>query len=371
MSLVIPSLAPGGAERVLALLANEWAGRGHDVTVVTVGPRATDAQPLHPAIVRRTLDLMRGSTNPAQALGHNCARVARLRRELRRARPDAVVSFLPSTNVLTLAATRFLRAGVIVAERIDPRQEPLPPFWAGGRRLFYPHANGIVVQTPEVREWAAGLVGPDRVHVIPNPVVACDEEQSRQALQTPDWLAPGSRTIFAIGRLTRQKGFDLLLRAFAACHAGRLEWRLVILGEGEERRGLERDARQLGIASAVSLPGYVPATPSLLRRGDVFVLSSRYEGFPNALLDAMKSGLPVVATDCPSGPRQIIRNGIDGMLVEPDQVDALAAAMRRLMDEPSLRARLASRSIEVCDRFSMSRIIRQWDVVLARCARAA
>jgi GalNAc-alpha-(1->4)-GalNAc-alpha-(1->3)-diNAcBac-PP-undecaprenol alpha-1,4-N-acetyl-D-galactosaminyltransferase len=270
-----------------------------------------------------------------------------------------------------LAATRAMGTPVIVAERIDPRAEPISRFWAGTRRLLYPHADGIVVQTPEVRDWALRFVPADKVHVIPNPVLTCDLDSCQESGATPDWLEKAGPKIFAAGRLTRQKGFDVLLRAVAACRAEHPEWWLIILGEGEERSALQEQARRLGIGSAVTLPGYVDGVSRLLRRGDLFVLSSRYEGFPNVLLDAMMCGLPVIATDCPSGPRRIIRDGVDGLLVEPGNVDALTAAMKRLIETPELRKRLASRSVEVRERFSVPGMMQQWDALLTGCSRAS
>jgi len=369
VTLVITSLGPGGAEKILALVANWWAERGHTVSLLTMASSAEDRHALHAAVHRVALDMVGNSRNAAHGLCNNLRRIARLRGEIARTRPNAVVSFLSATNVLTLAATRRLDVPVIVAERIDPRREPISTFWARTRRLLYPRADGIVVQTPEVRDWALRFVPPERVHVIPNPAVSSNGDSRGSPPATPEWLRDAGPRIFAVGRLTWQKGFDLLLRAFAACHTEHPEWSLVVLGEGEERGALLEQARRLGIASAVALPGYVDRAAVLLRRGDLFVLSSRYEGFPNALLDAMMCGLPVIATDCPSGPRQIVRNGVDGVLVEPDNVDALSAAMKRLMESPDLRRRLASRSVEVSERFSMPRVLHQWDTLLARCSR--
>jgi glycosyltransferase involved in cell wall biosynthesis len=366
MTLVIPSLAPGGAENTIATLANEWARRGHDVTLMTIGSAAEDRQALHPAIARVALDLMEPAQRTARAIRNNWRRVVRLRSELRRSRPDVVISFLSSTNVLTLAATRRTGVPVIVAERIDPAEEPIAPAWAAMRRLLYRRADVVVVQTARAARWALAFLPGDAVAVIPNavaPVVATRAGGAEPA----DWPIRSGPAVCAIGRLTRQKGFDVLLRAFAECRSDYPDWSLVIFGEGEERCSLETLAGRLGVRSSVALPGHVPRAPHLLRHAELFVLPSRYEGFPNALLDAMRCGLPVIATDCPSGPRDIIRDGVDGVLIERDNVEALAAAMRRLMGDPRLRDRLGRRAVEVCERFSMPRVMQQWDGLVARC----
>ena len=363
LTLVIASLSSGGAERVMSVLANDWAAQGHHVTLITLAPTNEDRHPLAPAIARVGLDLMSASENLRQAARSNWLRLKRLRREIRVSLPDVVISFLAETNVLTLAATRTLRVPVIVSERVDPRAHRIPAFWSGMRDLLYRRATAVVVQTSEVAGWAERRVPVEKVHTIPNPV-SPPEKCSRthcHAGSLPEWHADRRSKVFAIGRLTRQKGFDVLLQAFAQCQPQNLDWSLIILGEGEERQRLEALAVELGIESAVRLPGYVPDATRVLRDADLFVLASRYEGFPNALLEAMACGVPVISTDCPSGPREIVRHGIDGLLIPPDDVDALAIAMRQLMEAPDDRKRLASRAGEILERFSLISVMRSWD----------
>ena len=167
-----------------------------------------------------------------------------------------------------------------------------------------------------------------------------------------------------MGRLTYQKGFDVLLRAFATIAKKHPGWQLLILGEGEMRPELERLRDDLELTNRALMPGlYNPPFP-LLKQSQLFVLSSRYEGFGNALIEAMGCGVAVISTDCPSGPAEIIRDGENGLLVPTEDVEALATAMDRLMTDEAERNRLAARAIEVKERFSLERTLDSWESLL-------
>jgi len=360
ITLVISTLANGGAERVMTAMANYWVERGQEVTLITFASAKEDFCLLHPGIHRVGLDLMGASSHVADAMKHNFRRLKRLRQEIKASRPDFVLSFIDQTNVLTLGASLGLGIPVIVSERTDPRHRDISSVWSGLRRLLYPRAVAVVMQTEGLRGWAEKVVKSGVVHVIPNPVSFPGAEHN-------DCLVPerSDRTIVAMGRLAPVKGFDLLLRAFAQSARKHLGWSLMILGEGEERGPLEALAIELGIKDRVNMPGWARDPFRILRGADLFVLSSHYEGFPNALVEAMACKLAVISADCPSGPRNIIRDGVDGVLVPPNDVDALTTAMDRLMANPAERQRLGARAVEVVDRFSIEKIMNMWDELVA------
>jgi glycosyltransferase involved in cell wall biosynthesis len=164
--------------------------------------------------------------------------------------------------------------------------------------------------------------------------------------------------------LEPQKQFDYLLRAFARCSSRHAEWSLAIIGEGSERKNLEQIAVELGIADRVRWLGVVAQPERVLLEASIFVLSSRYEGFPNALLEAMSSGLAAVSFDCPSGPAEIIRHEIDGLLVPPQDLEGLAAALDRLMADEVLRERLGRRATEVSERFALKSVAGLWEELI-------
>ena len=352
VTLVIPSLWGGGAERVLSVLANGWVEQGDDVSILIFEPTGAPTYPIYPQVRVRYLDLVRRSHNLWEGLTQNFRRLRVLRRAIRESRPDIIVSFMSQTNVLTLLATRGLRSAVIISERTSPRRQAVGRLWRALRRLSYPLADALVCPT---RSGLAGFQAIARVRgaTIPNPVeVPADRVRQR-----------GSRAgnlLIAMGRLIPEKGFDLLLEAFARVGCRHPDWSLTIIGQGVLRSQLEEQSRGLKIAEKVHFAGHLADPFPLLCAGDLFVLSSRFEGFPMALAEAMACGLPVVSFDCPDGPREIIRSGIDGVLVPPEDVDALAAAMDRLMSDGEERARLAANALDVTTRFSKETVLSQW-----------
>lgn len=359
VTLVVAILGPGGAERVMATMANYWAQHDCEVTVITIASTEQDFYPLHRRVHRIGLGLYRSSSHFAASAWNNLVRLKRLRQEIRASRPDIVLSFIDTTNVLTLVAGLGLDLPIIACEHTDPRYHKIGPIWAGLRYLIYRRAVAVVVLTNALRGWAQRLVSAEAVRVIPNPVAVSAEK-------CQDNHDHGHRegTIAAMGRLGPEKGFDILLRAFAQVARKRCEWSLIILGEGRERRALETLIEELGIKDRVTMPGRVQDPFQILRGLDMFVLSSRYEGFPMALVEAMACGLAVISTDFPSGVRDIVRDGTDAVVVPPDDVDALAAAMDRLMASPAERNRLRTHAVEVGERFGIEKVMSMWDELI-------
>lgn len=367
LACVISSLRPGGAEGVMARLASGLAARGHDIRLLTLDSGDTGPSlPLHPGVRVRALGLEGSSAGPLTALAANLRRVWALRRAILREQPEAVLSFMTETNVLTLlAAGRSLP--VVVAERVHPAHTPLAPAWDTLRRFCYPLAAAIAVQTADVRDYfAPGLRG--RCAVIPNPVLPPEPGELEPAIlgTLEGWRRHGRRTLLGMGRLVPQKGFDLLLQAFADLAPAHDDWRLMVLGEGPERSRLEAQARELCLADLAVFPGRTARPGAALRLADLFVLPSRYEGFPNALCDALACGVPAVACDCPSGPADIVRSGVDGLLVPPDEVPALSAALARLMEDEPLRRGMAARAPEVLERYGLEKTLDLWEALFVR-----
>lgn len=364
LALVIHALNTGGAERVMASMANHWAKQGVDVTLITLDSQDTDRLPLHHDVHRVSLELMRESRYPWHAVRNNLARIRCLRRAIRDTGAEHVVSFTDKMNVLTLLASMGKQWNVIIAERSDPRRQKMGRAWELLRRLTYPRCSALVVQSEAVAEHTRRLVRTRPVCVIPNAVAPPTGQADRGQSERSD-----RRVVIAMGRLSAEKGFDLLIEAFAQIARKHSDWSLRIAGDGHEGPYLVQIIESLGLTERVELCGWVDQAATFFHNANLFVLPSRYEGFPNALLEAMACGLPVISFDCDSGPGEIVRHEKDGLLIPPENVDALAQAMDRLMSSSSERARLGQKATEVTSRFGREVFFRRWEQLFADTTR--
>jgi GalNAc-alpha-(1->4)-GalNAc-alpha-(1->3)-diNAcBac-PP-undecaprenol alpha-1,4-N-acetyl-D-galactosaminyltransferase len=357
LTLVISSLERGGAEKIMTGLANAWAEQGRNVTLITLDQFDVPAFPLHESVTLRRLAFPAGgSKHYMQAVLRNFRKLRTLRRAIRNSQPDVIVSFIDIPNIVTLLATRGLGMPVIVSERANPDLVHIGWIWRVLRRIIYPSASALVLQT---NASSALLKSKFKVRVctIPNPVEFLGKGQKETQIS----CSQASCNLVAMGRLVPQKGFDLLLNAFARISQHHPQWSLKIVGGGPLRADLENQSEILGIRDRVRFLGAVSDPFPIFHSADLFVLSSRFEGFPNALCEAMACGVPPVSFDCPWGPSEIIRDGVDGLLVPPEDVPALATALDRLMSDAQERGRLASRAPEIAMRFSRERILAMWD----------
>ncbi len=259
--------------------------------------------------------------------------------------------------------------------------------WRLLRRVTYPLAGRLVYQTQRALETQPARLRARSV-VIPNPVPAPPEPDSPQGLDVADVFGasalitshdtagatvPARHWLAAMGSLVPGKGFDRVLAAFAIVAGRHPDWGLLLVGHGPLEALLRRQVKDLGVAERVRFAGQVPDPAALLRSCDLFVHAARHEGFPNALCEAMALGLPVVATDCPAGPAEIVRHGQDGLLVpeaeEAKLMTTLAAALDRLMADAALRTRMAQAARDVTVRFGLERVLGLWDTVFTEATR--
>lgn len=344
INVLLPDLRGGGVERIRLVLAHEFQRMGHAPEFVVMQARG------------ELLEEARGAF-PVHDLG--CARVRQVpfafARHLRRHRPDAVLAAMwPLTGIAGIAARLSgYRGRLIASEHVDFRITP--SFKAVERaalnyfgRVFYAPCNSVVAVSNGVADSLEDVTGlsRDRIEVIHNPVRShapgIISEGDRHALE--GWLGADKRLI-AIGSLKRQKGFDVLLHALAELRK-RCDARLLVLGEGALRSELEALAQQLGVFENVWMPGFRPNPGTFLHYAHVFVLSSNWEGFGNVIVEALAAGVPVVSTDCPSGPFEILEGGRYGRLVPPSDPSALASAIGASLRDKHCAKQLQARAVE-------------------------
>jgi len=362
--LFIGSLKAGGAERVTLWLARELVARGHRVTVLTHQGADQDFFALPPGVARAVVGLTEGRATLAGKLVLNIRRCLRVRAVLRAARADAVLAMMPHESVVAVVAAAGLGTRVVVSERNAPWHRRQDRIWTALRRLVYRFSAAQVAQTRPIADWLARHTGSTRLHIIPNAVQ--DPLPSGTPVIAPPAQA-GRKLIVAAGTKPWQKGFDLLIEAFVQVAPDHPDWDLALPGllperieEGLSGQDILERAAAAGLAGRVILPGHVGNMPDWYGAADLFVLSSRFEGFPNVLIEAMSQGCACVSVDCDTGPRDIVSDGVDGLLVPAGDTGALAHAMARAMADDALRARLGAAARAVRNRYSGARIMALW-----------
>ena len=353
ISMFIGSLTGGGAERVLCNLANYLTGQGHDITIIT-NVEAHDFYELDSRIGKYVL--LRESERK-NAIFNFLHCMKRLKNYVKQNATDDYVVFLPLTTVMLLYLRRRIKGKIIVSERGDPEQNSrliklLLKKWI--RR-----SDGVVFQTDVAKNWYEPYLKKSENTVIPNAI--------NPLFIRPKYNGSREKTVVGVGRLTSQKNFHLLISSFARIANQFSEYKLVIYGKGNLLDSLKNLASELGIASRVEFPGYVPDMPERLEKASMFVLSSDYEGMPNALMEAMALGLPVVSTDCGGGgARFLLRDGENGLLVPKNDNKALADAMRRILSNKEFAEMLGTQARVLQEDFAPQRIYSEWECFIKK-----
>jgi GalNAc-alpha-(1->4)-GalNAc-alpha-(1->3)-diNAcBac-PP-undecaprenol alpha-1,4-N-acetyl-D-galactosaminyltransferase len=349
--MVTGSLEAGGAERVLAEMANYWNSKGWRITLATwAGPSSEDFYPLDSGVQRIWLDVETPNTSLLEKLRAHARRILKFREILANARPDAVLSFIDTSNVMTLLACLGLRLRVVVSERSNGAANArISWIWRTSRIATYWLADVVVAQTPDATRWIADRCGVKAI-AIPNPLRAL-----------PDSDGPRESIILAVGRLSHEKGFDLLIRAFSRIEKEFSNWRIVIIGTGPAHSSLLRLSEELSLRDRVEFHPPVKDIESWMSRAGVVVQPSRFEGFPNVILEAMGMGAAVISADCRSGPAEIIKDRVNGRLVPVEDVATLTQVMAEILRQPDERARLGQEAKKVRQVYCQDLVMKQWE----------
>jgi len=362
--LFINSLQSGGAERVLAKLADHWVDQGHEVTLATIVPTATDHYAVDPRVQRLSIHSGGKSRHLLHAVQANLQRYRRLRKLVKAVQPDCVVAFMPTANLLAHAACAGRTIPVIMSERTHPPNFPMraPRPWL--RRRLYPKAAGVVVLTEDSAQWCREL-GCSNVSVIPNSV-ALPLPANEPRIHPADVVPEAAELVLSVGRLDQDKQFDHVLQSFAEVRRehGTDSAFLVVIGQGPLQQALQRTAESLGISAFMR---FVPAVGNIqewFQRARVFITASRLEGYPNVLLEALACGCACIAYDCPTGPREIVRNGDNGFLVPLNDQPQLTDRLAQVLRDDDLCRRLSSSAAGIINTHSDAAFFERWDSVV-------
>ncbi len=400
IALLIHALSGGGAERLMSQLAQRWS-REHEVHLLTWSTPETDRYPLPAAVHRHPLNLQRASGNLLAAVVANIRRVQRLRGELRSIAPDFLLSFCDQMNIVALEAARPLGIPLWIAEHSDPSKQRLSRVWEAWRRRTYPTCSGAIALTQPIAQIMQHWIPAEKLRIIPPAIhpphhvltrAECNDLSTNSPTDSADKPAAqvidqaNSLTFLFVGRLSREKGVDILLEAWQRAGSALTNSRLVLVGDGEQREKLQQQARQL---SNIEFRGWVDDPWTELCQADCFVLPSRYEGFPVALLEAMQCGLGCITTNCTGALDELdsqrieIGRGHQSRATDPEWVSSQAAmgsaflriptenpreladAILRFAADSKLRRDLSRAARGIAERYHWTRVGAMWDAILS------
>jgi glycosyltransferase involved in cell wall biosynthesis len=351
--LLQSGLGAGGAEKIVNLIAKHRLNMGDEVHVVAISGDPAKSFFEYPDQIQ-VHTLFKDAADANSGALATFRKIKLLRKTFSNIQPDTVLSFLTKVNFFCACALAFKNTFFIVSERNNPLQQRSGKVWKKLIKFTFDKADRIVMQT----DGAMTILDDDALKkavVIPNPSLSESERKQGAVLSTD---------IVAVGRLTHQKGFDILVDAIGNVVKNLSDVHLTIWGEGEERKTLEDLIETKGLRKNISLPGNTTKPMEWINSAKLFVLSSRYEGFPNVLAEAMSSGMASISTDCPWGPSELIESGKNGLLVPVDSSKELAQAIEALLNNPSQQNMFGKSAVEKMEAFSRSKILEMWDSAL-------
>lgn len=358
IAFYLGSLTKGGAERVVTNLAEYFKAKGYEVFVITK-LRAENEYTLSDGITRIIADITKEEEKGR--IQNLFLRIAKLRRIFKEIQPDVVASFIGKNNLMSIAATRGTGIPVAVSVRSNPAREIGDGF---KRKLYFAMfylAEGVVLQTTEAKEFFPKS--------IQKKAIVLQNSLNPEFLRPP-YTGEKRKEIVTVGRIDKNKNQHMMVEAFAPLAKDFPEWTMVFYGDGEERVNLEERVLELGLADRIIFKGTQSNIPEKIEGSSIFVLPSRQEGMPNALIEAMVLGLAVISTDCPcGGPRDLITQEENGILIPVDDTQELTSELKRLMEEEKLREKLGRKAIFLKDKVMPENINAQWEEYLKKCCK--
>ena len=352
IGFLIKDLSSGGAERATVSLANYFAFRGNSVDIITF--KGTDSfYPLEDEVKVHSADLVEIEQSASfKRLFGSIGRMIKIRKLVKSLELDVLIGMSFAMTWYTVLATLFTKTKSVGTERSNPYRYKASKINTFLRKLFYYFTDGYVFQTCRAAEFFGGQKS-DRDIIIPNAIF----NETVYSLSPP---AERKKIICATGRLIKLKRFDMLIDSFASIADQIPEYTLFIFGEGEEKDALQGQIDSLGLGKRIILAGIDPQAVKFVNHASVFVLSSDFEGMPNALLEALAMGVPCVSTRCEMGPDELIEDGESGILIDVGNGEQLSQAMLRIIKDPEFSRKLSENGRKLLKTHSIESISRQW-----------
>tara|TARA_B100000989_G_scaffold294270_2_gene273086 strand:+ start:4392 stop:5504 length:1113 start_codon:yes stop_codon:yes gene_type:complete len=359
--IVLSALNMGGAQRNASILANEWAKAGYKVTLICTH----EEEIVNHFLIHKDVNLIifRKNFFTSKFRFLNLLRkLFKLRKIIKSQDPDVIISFLARINLAAALANLGTKKSLIICERTWPPFASLNNNFAWFYNFLFKGVHKVIVQTEKSRIWLNENFSFKNIAVIPNPVKYPLPSEKHKNVNPNDFILNGKKIILASGRMHKHKQFDLLIKAFHGIKDRHKLWNLVILGDGEERENLVEILKEKKIEDRVFFPGKVTNISDWYSASELFVLSSMVEGFPNVLLEAMSYGVPSISFDCDTGPREIIEDKVNGILVSPNEKEiGLYKALDELIKDEKLRKKISKKAIMVRDKYSIENIMLKWN----------
>lgn len=350
IAFMIGSFAKGGSERVMSNLIDYFAERNHQVTVVTQY-RKEEEYELHPKARRIISDITPEEVTDSR-IRNFCRRFRKLRNIWKTERPDLVVVFIGKNNIMTLLTSWGLHIPVVVSVRAEPHEE-YPNRWMQymAHHLFR-RAAGVVVQTTECKRFFPEKIQ-EKTVILLNPINA--------SFFGVTYEGEREHTIVTVGRMDENKNQQLLIRAFARIADQYPEYQLILYGKGEKEEALRELVKELRLEDRVEFPGVIDNVPEKIKKAGVFVLPSYTEGMPNALIEAMIIGLPVISTDCPcGGSADLIDHGINGLLTPVGDAEKMAENLQIMLNDLQNASEMGKRARKTADIYREETVYGEW-----------
>jgi len=347
LCFIIYSLGNGGAERVLTTLANYFIDE-YEISIITFNDEKSFYR-LDQRIKIIPLSSNKNSNNIFDAIKNNISTIIKLIKTIKKVNSDVVISFMTTSNILSILACKILNKPIIISERTN-YDFLSSKIWKKIRKIVYPFCNHLVVQSNYDLEKYNFV---KNVSIIENPLFIKDFSEQIQR----------KNYFLAVGRLDRVKGFDMLIEAYSKLNTS---WKLKIVGEGKERKALQDQIERLVLIDKVELLGRKNDVEKYYYEAGIFILSSRMEGYPNALVEAMACGCPCISFDCKTGPSSIIKNNINGILIENGNIDELSKAMNELSLNAENRQKLSLKALEIREKLNIKKISEKWEFLFRR-----